>query len=99
MTTENTIPPGYWKNVRGDLVPESRVTDIDKLRDQIQEIGLNVATVNQQESGIAMQMRFQAINAELASFSARMEDLERRAWNLSRKWLGMSSGPSRVCTK
>ena len=35
MTTENTIPPGYWKNVRGDLVPESRVTDIDKLRDQV----------------------------------------------------------------
>lgn len=35
MSTENTIPPGYWKNVRGDLVPESRVTDIDKLRDQV----------------------------------------------------------------
>lgn len=35
MTTENTIPPGYWKNSRGDLVPESRVTDIDKLRDQV----------------------------------------------------------------
>ena len=35
MTTENTIPPGYWKNARGDLVPESRVTDIDKLRDQV----------------------------------------------------------------
>lgn len=35
MTTENTIPPGYWMNARGDLVPESRVTDIDKLRDQV----------------------------------------------------------------
>ncbi len=67
---------------------------IDKLRAQIDEIGLNVATVNQQESGIAMQMRFQAINGELSRFSSRMEDLERRAWELSRRWLGMSTAPT-----
>lgn len=66
---------------------------IDKLRDQIGEIGLSVATVNQQESGIAMQMRFQTINAELSRFSVRMEDFERRAWDLSRNWLGMQSAP------
>lgn len=66
---------------------------IDKLRMQIDEIGLNVATVQQQESGIAMQMRFQAINGELTRFSGRMEDLERRAWDLSRKWLQMTSAP------
>jgi hypothetical protein len=52
-----------------------------------------VATVNQQESGIAMQMRFASINAELASFAERMEDLERRAWGLSRQWLQMTQAP------
>lgn len=67
---------------------------IDKLRMQIDEIGLNVANINQQESGIAMQMRFQAINGELTRFSGRMEDLERRAWDLSRKWLQMTSAPT-----
>jgi len=69
------------------------LTRIDKLRDQINEIGLSVATINQQESGIAMQTRFASINAELAAFSRRMEDLERCAWELSRRWLGMTTAP------
>lgn len=29
------IPAGYWENAKGDLVPESKVSDIDKLRDQL----------------------------------------------------------------
>jgi len=70
------------------------LTRIDKLRDQINEIGLSVATVNQQESGIAMQMRFASINAELSKFSGRMEDFERRAWDLSAEWLGMTTAPT-----
>ncbi len=41
-----------------------------------------------------MQMRFASINAELASFAERMEDLERRAWELSRQWLQMTQAPS-----
>lgn len=67
---------------------------IQDLRQQINEIGLAVATINQQESGIAMQMRFQRINAELSKFATRMEDLERRAWELSRQWLGMTMVPA-----
>ena len=55
---------------------------------------MNVATPNAQESGIALQMRFQAINAELSRFAARMEDLERNAWELSRLWLGMTTAPA-----
>ena len=69
---------------------------IDKMRDQIDEVGLNVASINQQESGIAMRMRFAAINGELAKFSARMEDLETRAWELSARWLAMDARPTAV---
>lgn len=29
------VPAGYWENAKGDLVPESKVCDIDKLRDQL----------------------------------------------------------------
>jgi hypothetical protein len=65
-----------------------------KLQAQIDEIGLNVATVNAQESGIAMTMRFSAINGELSAFSQRMEDLERRAWELSRLWLSLTQSPT-----
>jgi hypothetical protein len=67
---------------------------ISQIEQRIDEVGLNVATVNQRESGLAMQMRFQAINAELARFAARMEDIERRAWELSRRWLGMQQVPT-----
>lgn len=33
--TENTIPAGYWQDAAGNLVPDSKVTDIDKLRHQV----------------------------------------------------------------
>ena len=60
----------------------------------IAEAGLDVATIGQQESGLAMRMRFAQINAELSSFAGRMEGLERRAWDLSRRWLTFSAAPT-----
>ena len=37
MTQQNIpeIPPGYWENAKGNLVPDSKVKPIDKLRDQL----------------------------------------------------------------
>jgi hypothetical protein len=67
---------------------------IKQMWERIDRIGLNVASVNAQESGIAMQMRFAAINGELARFASRMEDLERRAWELSGKWLRLDARPA-----
>ena len=67
---------------------------IDKLRDQVKEIGLDVASINQQESGIAMQTRFQIVNGALAYFAGRMGDFERRCWDLSRRWLGQTAAPT-----
>jgi hypothetical protein len=66
---------------------------IKGLKGEIREISLDVATVDAQESGLAMQMRFQRLNGELARFAARMEDLERRAWELSRRWLNLTAAP------
>lgn len=66
---------------------------IKDMRGLINDIGLEVAAPEQRESGIAMQMRFQAINAELGRFSASMEGLERRAWEMSAKWLQMDEVP------
>lgn len=66
---------------------------IKGIEEEIQEISLQVATPSQRESGMAMSLRFQIINAELSRFSQRMEDLENRAWELSAKWLGQSQAP------
>ena len=32
---QQTIPAGYWENAKGNLVPDSKVKPIDKLRDQL----------------------------------------------------------------
>ena len=66
---------------------------IKLLTEWINEISLNVEMPDQQESGIALQMRFQALNAALSSFAQSMEDFERRAWALSAKWLSMEAVP------
>lgn len=63
---------------------------IEKIQERIDLIGLSPSGSNSQESGYALQMRFAAINAELSKCAERMEDLERRAWELSRRWLGIT---------
>lgn len=35
QNTSQTIPDGYWENAKGNLVPDSKVKPIDKLRDQL----------------------------------------------------------------
>jgi hypothetical protein len=67
---------------------------IDKLQQRIDDIGLAVASPSQRESGISMQMRFHSINAAVAKFAERMEDTERRMWELCRRWLGMQAAPT-----
>ena len=92
ISTENLMlykgtMPGFVAPPDGPAqVYRDRIKDI---KDDINEIGLDVATISQQESGVAMQFRFQAINAELSKFAARMEDFERRAWELTTRWLGL----------
>jgi hypothetical protein len=84
--------PGYAAPPDGPAtVYMQRINDI---RSQIHEIGLDVADTNQAESGKAKQLRFQALNGELSKFSQGMEDLERRAWYLTTKWLGMEAQPA-----
>lgn len=80
------------------IAPDSGPADIylkriNQVQEQIQDIGLVIAVPEQQESGIAMEMRFHAINSELAKFCIRMEDLERKAWELTAKWLGIENVP------
>ena len=35
MATETTTPTGYWQDANGNLIPETKVKDIDKLRHQV----------------------------------------------------------------
>lgn len=50
---------------------------------------VDLPSSNSQESGVALQLRFQALNASLVHFARRMEDFERRVWALVGLWLGI----------
>lgn len=67
---------------------------IADMKQRIDDLGLAVAAPSQRESGISMQMRFHQINAAVSKFSERMEDLERRMWELCRRWLKMTTAPT-----
>lgn len=63
---------------------------IERVEALIREAALYVDPAsNSQESGIALQMRFQALNSALVHFARRMEDFERRLWELVSRWLGL----------
>lgn len=55
---------------------------------------VDIPTSNSQESGVALQLRFQALNASLVHFARRMEDFERRVWELVGRWLGIEPNVS-----
>lgn len=50
---------------------------------------VDIPSSGNQESGVALQLRFQALNASLVHFARRMEDFERRVWALVGLWLGI----------
>jgi hypothetical protein len=68
---------------------------IDSLETKIKDISLTIdlgKTVGAgPESGIALNIRFQSLNAALVSFGRKMEDLERRMFEICSKWLGIQN--------
>ena len=73
-------PAAIYRTIIADL--EAKVNEIALVPEQPSE-------GNSQESGIALSIRFQALNGALTSFARRMEDLERRAWTIISKRLGL----------
>jgi hypothetical protein len=43
---------------------------------------------------VALALRFQALNAALVAFARRMEDFERRLWDVVCRWLGVATPPA-----
>lgn len=66
---------------------------IAHIEQAISRVSLAVELPAQQsaESGLALTIRFQNLNASLTSFARRMEDLERNVWWLASRWLGLQA--------
>ncbi|MFO1268555.1 MAG: hypothetical protein U1F25_13670 [Rubrivivax sp.] len=64
---------------------------IDQLQASIRRVTMEESTSDASsaaESGVARRMRFEALNADLAVFASRMQQLERRMWALFHRALG-----------
>ena len=65
---------------------------IAKLEEALRRASLDVEQPrdeNNNESGIALTIRFQALNSALTAFARRMEDFERRMWDVACAWLNL----------
>lgn len=64
---------------------------IAKLEEALRRVALVVEAPEDQqaESGIALTIRFQALNSALTGFARRMEDFERRMWEVVCAWLNL----------
>lgn len=81
--------PGYIAPPEGPT--KAYFEEIANLEKAIERIALTVDVPNErsQQSGIALTLRFQSLNAALVGFARRMEDLERRTWEMVCRWLGL----------
>lgn len=66
---------------------------IAQVEEKIRRIGHVVEAPDRAESGIALTIRFQQLNSALSHWAGKLEDLERRVWDLVRRWLGLREAP------
>lgn len=69
---------------------------LDNLSESIRRVGFAIDEPKYaaSESGVALTIRFQALNGALGSFAKRMQDLEDRMWAAVGRSLGLSQVPS-----
>jgi hypothetical protein len=69
---------------------QSVIKDIEQ---KVKEIGFDTAQTGEKsaESGLALTIRFQALNASLSAFAMRMEDFERSVFYVVGLWLGIDA--------
>lgn len=63
------------------------------IKEDIRQLTYAIEYSGQAESGLALKLRFQDLNAALTAFACRMGDLERRVWDVVCRWLGLSEQP------
>jgi hypothetical protein len=64
---------------------------IESIESKIDKIAYDISTNQAQESGIALDIKFQGLNSSLSNFALRLEDLELRAFEIICKYLGINN--------
>lgn len=83
--------PGFIAPPSGPA--EIYLDTISKLEEALKRVALVVEAPEEQsaESGLALTIRFQALNSALTGFARKMEDFERRMWDVACAWLNLPS--------
>jgi len=96
LSTDNAI--AYQKDVTRPefIAPPSAPAEIyqEKIKEieaQIDKIAYDVSTNQAQESGIALDIKFQGLNSSLSNFAIRLNDLENRAFDIVCRYLGINN--------
>ncbi len=96
LATDNAIVYGKEMTRPAFIAPEAGPAntyqeEIQRLEDLIDKITYNFKTNQAQESGIALEMKFQGLNSSLANFAMRLEDFEARIFDVACKYLGIQN--------
>jgi hypothetical protein len=96
LSTDNAI--AYQKDVERPefIAPPSAPAEIyqAKIKDieaQIDKIAYDISTNQSPESGIALDIKFQGLNASLSNFALRLNDLENGAFDIVCRYLNINN--------
>ena len=94
LATDNAIVYGRDMQRPDFIAPEAGPAatyqeEIAKLEALIDKIAYNFTTNQAQESGIALDIKFQGLNSSLSNFAMRLEDFEARLFDLCCRYLGI----------
>ena len=96
LSSDNAIVYAQGFNKPEYIAPPAAPAEIyqQKIKDieaQIDKIAFDISTNQSKESGIALDIKFQGLNASLSNFAIKLEDLERRAFEIVCKYLNINN--------
>jgi len=92
LSTDNALIYGKEMQSPSFIAPEANSAriyqdEIQSIEDTINKIAYDLSTNQSQESGIALDIKFQGLNGSLSNFAMRLEDFEIRAFEVVAKYL------------
>lgn len=96
LSTDNALIYGKDMNEPNFIAPKSDSAsiyqkEIQAIEDTINKIAYDISTNQSQESGIALDIKFQGLNGSLSNFAMRLEDFEIRAFEIVARYLGVQN--------
>jgi len=99
--TDNAIVYGEGMNPPAFIAADARnaetyQNDIDKLEAKISDIMYDIQYTGSVESGIALDIKFQGLNASLSKFAALLESFEKELWQIAANYLNITNNAIQI---